>query len=249
MDIPEHRKWMYRRLNAGKKGYTDEFLFGVEQFITFACHQEMFIREGVIRCPCLKCKNRKYLNPDEVRIHLYSKGFQPGYWCWSSHGEEMSRQYGEDNIARCTNEENHGEINQFQNMIFDAAGPSFENYNNYNMEEPPNMDAQKFYDMLNAAQRPLWMGCTSHTELSVALRMMSIKSDYNTSQGCFDETMKLLQETNPEGNLVPPNLYETKKLVSKLGLGHKKIDCCLNGCMLYYKDDEGERHCKFCRTA
>ena len=90
------------------------------------------------------------------------------------------------------------------------------------------------------------MGCTSYIELSIALRMMSIKSDYNTSQGYSDEIMKLLQETNPEENLVPPNLYEMKKLVSKLGLGHKKIDCCLNGCMLYYKDDMGERHCKFC---
>ena len=89
--------------------------------------------------------------------------------------------------------------------------------------------------MLNAAQCPLWIGCKSHTELLVALGMMSIKSNYNTSQGCFDETMKLLQETNPKGNLVPPNLHETKKLVSKFGLGHKKINCCINGCMLYYR--------------
>ena len=77
-------------------------------------------------------------------------------------------------------------------MIFDAAGHNFRYYDNSNTEEPPNMDAQKFYDMLNAAQRPLWMGCKSHTELSVPLRMMSIKSDYGTSQGCFDETMNLL---------------------------------------------------------
>ena len=59
--------------------------------------------------------------------------------------------------------------------------------------------------------------------------------------------MKLLWETNPEGNLISPNLYETKKLVSKLGLKHKKIDCCMNGCMLYYKDNEDGRHYKFYR--
>ena len=77
-------------------------------------------------------------------------------------------------------------------MIFDIARPNFENYDNYNIEEPPNMEAQKFYDMLNATQCPLWMGCKSHTKLSIILRMMSIKFDYNTSQCYFDKIMKLL---------------------------------------------------------
>ena len=66
-------------------------------------------------------------------------------------------------------------------MIFDAVWPIFENYDNCNIEELLNMGAQKFYDMLNATQRPLWIGCKSHTELSIVLRMMSIKFDYNTS--------------------------------------------------------------------
>ena len=79
MDILEHRKWMYNGSNLGKRGYMNEFLLGVEYFITFVCHQEIFIKECVIRCPCSKCKNRKYLNPDEVKTHLYSKGFNPGY--------------------------------------------------------------------------------------------------------------------------------------------------------------------------
>ena len=60
--------------------------------------------------------------------------------------------------------------------------------------------------------------------------------------------MKLLQETNPKGNLILLKLYETKKLVSKLGLGHKKIYCYLNECMLYYKEDEDKRHWKFSGT-
>ena len=56
----------------------------------------------------------------------------------------------------------------------------------------------------------------------------------------------LLEETNPKGNIVPPNVYETKKLVSKLGLKQKKIYCCFNGCMLYYISDEAKKSCKFC---
>ena len=34
-----------------------------------------------------------------------------------------------------------------------------------------------------------------------------------------------------------------KKKVQKLGLGRKKIDCYLNGCILYFKDDINERKC------
>ena len=57
--------------------------------------------------------------------------------------------------------------------------------------------------MLNTAQRPLWPSFTMHTELSIALRMLSIKANSNTPHGCFDETMMMLKETNLERNLVP----------------------------------------------
>ena len=103
MDIPRHRKWIYNRLNSSKKGHMNEFLLGVEQCDTFTCHQEIFTREDVIRCTCLKCKNRKYLNFDEVKIHLYLKGFKLGYWSWSSQGKEMPIQYGYHNIRSSTN--------------------------------------------------------------------------------------------------------------------------------------------------
>ena len=111
MDILEYHKWMHRGLNLSKNRYTNEFLSKVEHFITFACYKKMFIREGVIWCPCLKLKNRKYLNPNEFKIHLYMKGFQRGYCCWSFYGEQLPRYYGKDNILNCTNEENLKEVN------------------------------------------------------------------------------------------------------------------------------------------
>ncbi|PKU63664.1 hypothetical protein MA16_Dca016030 [Dendrobium catenatum] len=49
-----------------------------------------------------------------------------------------------------------------------------------------------------------------------------------------------MKETNPTGNLIPSDLYRIKKLVSKLGITATKINCCINGCMLYYKDDAAE---------
>ena len=75
---------------------------------------------------------------------------------------------------------------------------------------------------------------------------MSIKSDNNMSQYYFNQFAALIKEISPPSNLIPPDFYKTKKLVSKLGLSVKKIDCCFNGCMLYYKDDESLNDCKFC---
>ena len=60
MDIPHRRKWMYNRLNPGRRGYTDEFLQGIDEFIIFACQNEVYASQGKIRCPCSKHQNRAY---------------------------------------------------------------------------------------------------------------------------------------------------------------------------------------------
>ncbi|TKY65798.1 golgin subfamily A member 5 [Spatholobus suberectus] len=89
MELPTHRTWMYNRLLPGRKGYTTEFLKGIEEFIDFACRQPKYLSEGVIRCPCKLCKNERYLTPDEVNAHIIKKGFTPKYWYWTSHGEKV----------------------------------------------------------------------------------------------------------------------------------------------------------------
>ena len=130
-------------------------------------------------------------------------------------------------------------------MVLDAAGPSFR-APDAQIEEPPNSEAQKFFDMLNATQQPLWKGCENHSEFSCAVRMLSIKSDYNVSHECFNAFAQLMREICPPDNLVPQDFYRAKKLVSKLGLASQKIDCCQNGCMIYYGKEMNEKTCKFC---
>ena len=69
MNGPPHRKWMYSRLLPNNSGYTQEFLNRVNQFDEFACRQIEFLN-GEVRCPYAKCRNRVYLTPDEVKMHL-----------------------------------------------------------------------------------------------------------------------------------------------------------------------------------
>ena len=59
--------------------------------------------------------------------------------------------------------------------------------------------------------------------------------------------MALMRKTLPPDNLILEDYYRAKKIVSKLGLTAKKIDCYANGCMLFYtKEWKALQECKFC---
>ena len=76
--------------------------------------------------------------------------------------------------------------------------------------------------------------------------MLSNKSEVNRIQSSFDQWTLLMSEISPHLEFIPKDFYQAKMLVSKLGLNEVKIDYCLTGCMLYYKDDTALTHCKFC---
>ena len=45
------------------------------------------ISGGSIRCSCKRCKNKKFLDSDDVMIHLLHKGLMEEYLCWYAHEE------------------------------------------------------------------------------------------------------------------------------------------------------------------
>ncbi|XP_019239593.1 PREDICTED: uncharacterized protein LOC109219589 [Nicotiana attenuata] len=146
-------------------------------------------------------------------------------------------------------------------MILDIAGPNIiqgstwqsdsnvepesSHPNEPSMEEEPNPESQKFYDLLQAADAELYPG-SSLSQLEVVSRMLNIKMENSLSQRGYDQMMQLFKDVLPKDNIVLDNYYQTKKLVRSLGLPVKKIDCCNSGCMLYWGEDEGLTSCKFC---
>nr|GEX81461.1 hypothetical protein [Tanacetum cinerariifolium] len=77
-------------------------------------------------------------------------------------------------------------------------------------------------------------------------RLLNIKSDFNISQSCYDRIMQAVKEFIPDSTLCS-NYYESKKIISQLGLGYQKIDICLNGCMIYYnKENKDKDKCQVC---
>lgn len=111
------------------------------------------------------------------------------------------------------------------------------------VEEAPNDESRIFFEQLEAASRPLYEG-SPHSQLSIAVRLLSIKSYWNIPQGAIDSMIDLMHELVDPKLEIPDNFYKVKRLVSKMS--SMRIGCCENGCMLYYKDDVNLESCKFC---
>lgn len=99
--------------------------------------------------------------------------------------------------------------------------------------------------MLSSAHAPLYNGCQNYSELSAAIEALSIKSDYNISEPCFNQWVDFIRKVLPNENRMPKNFYHAKKSVEKLGLGCIKIHRCPNGCMIYYHPDN--KHLRKCK--
>ena len=101
MNGPRLHSLMYNRLFLDRNGYTQEFQNEVNEFDAFVWRQPEFQSGGKYRCPRAKCKNKVYLTPNEVRMHLMYKSFVKRYWYWKSHGEVEPEQY---DFRYCTTE-------------------------------------------------------------------------------------------------------------------------------------------------
>ena len=93
----------------------------------------------------------------------------------------------------------------------------------------------------------MFEGCSSHSELSASLQLLTVKAEHNLCQQAYNKIVNFCRETWPPDNRMPPNYYRTKKMVERLGLNYEKIDCCVNGCMLFYNHDINEKICRFCK--
>ncbi|XP_039133289.1 uncharacterized protein LOC120270354 [Dioscorea cayenensis subsp. rotundata] len=240
------RKWMYNRLTHGHRFINPEFVVGVESFIQYACDQPRFMDGDEIRCPCCKCQNRRYEVVDNVKLHLLRNRFTQDYRQWVCHGEPLVyANYSETQCNSLRPQDVEGS-SSYRDMIIDAIGPNFDPYYDANEEEMPNPTTQKLYDMLDTAKEPLWPGCESHTQLSAVARLLTIKSEFQMSERCYDTVLQFMKEALPTNNKLVDNFYNTKKFVAGLGLLCEKIHCCKNGCMLYWGEDSGRRSCKVC---
>jgi hypothetical protein len=75
--------------------------------------------------------------------------------------------------------------------------------------------AKVFYDMFDAAQKPLH-GNTKVSQQDAIERIMVFKSQYNISRDAFDGLLIVISSLLPEDHVLPKSIYEAQKLLRVL---------------------------------
>jgi len=228
--MAEDRKWMY----AGwKKGgaHEKEWMTKTLDFINRALSLS---NTGTIRCPCSRCRNSVRHDTRKVQMHLCKYGFMPGYEVWVHHGESIHQ------AASVVEDDDMTRDDRMDEML-DAIRPEFEAHS----EDPPTPEVQQFFDLLKASEEPLH----EHTAVSIlafVTRLMAIKSKFAFSNNCYIELLKLISDILPANHKMPKDMYQSKKLLSGLGMEYEKIDVCVDNCMLFWKEHKDEKKCLKC---
>ena len=73
-------------------------------------------------------------------------------------------------------------------MVMDAVRMSESNVSECPIvEEEPNTDAAKFFDLLKDYDEPLWDSCTNHNKLTAVAHVFTIKLDHRLSEAGYDK--------------------------------------------------------------
>jgi len=105
-------------------------------------------------------------------------------------------------------------------------------------EHKPIPEAKRFLELLNVAKRPLLVGCEMLLLKAVA-RLTNLNCEYNLPHRVIGGIASFTKEIFPNNNDMAGNYYELKKLLAGLALLLHKINVCLNGCMLFWKEVDG----------
>jgi hypothetical protein len=172
-----------------------------------------FLRTQIVRCPCSICQNLRCLEDKRtIAIHLCKNGFVPGYEVWTFHGES-----GTIVIVEDEHDCDMGDVDRMDEML--------ETIQVEVTEDPPTTEVKAFFKPLKASEEPLH----EHTEvtlLAFITRLMVIKSKYFFSNNCHNDLVKLIGDILSKPHKVPKDMYQSKKIMSALGLKYQKIDIC-----------------------
>ncbi|XP_077237173.1 uncharacterized protein LOC143878834 [Tasmannia lanceolata] len=240
------KSWM--QLARNEPAYT----LGVVEFIKFALANTVYGNK--FKCPCVNCANIQLVGVKDCFDHLIIDGIMKGYTRWVFHGEAGSSVVDMTSSDRQMNEEPmiQDEMHDLLEDIRPRLNHNQDNLPTGNGERPnqtsregPDANAKKFYKLVEDAELELYPGCKL-SKLSFVVQIFHIKCLNGWSNKSFTMLLELLKEAFPTGASVPESFYETKKIISDLGLHYDKIDACPNDCMLFWKEDAKETVCRIC---
>ncbi|KAK9080111.1 hypothetical protein SSX86_001786 [Deinandra increscens subsp. villosa] len=185
-----------------------EYEKGLDEFLDF-----IFSTEGVdgqITCPCIKCRNKKWVDREEAKIHLICDGFIKGYRIapCNSKTRDTPMLDAEDDMQGLVHDAFHG----FGENIHDNEPETV-----HESQSLPNTNAKKFYKVLEDAKKELYPGCKKFSVLSFIVRLFHIKCIGKCNDKGFSMMLDTLREAFPDAS-IPKSLYELRKIIRELGL-------------------------------
>ncbi|KAK8949046.1 hypothetical protein KSP39_PZI005941 [Platanthera zijinensis] len=225
------------------------YINGVNSFLDFAFNHSS--RGNIIRCPCYKCGNNHFHTREIVFVHLILNGIVKTYKWWSSHGEDH---YVNPNIERDDDalkevEEDISEHDNIHDLLHDFNFNDKSHNGEEHYQEDPNEAAKSFYDLLNDAEQELYPGCKEFSKFQFMVTLLALKSDYGWTDRSFTALLKVLKRAIPFSEKLPSSFYEANNYIQELGLECKKIDACLNDCILYRGKFANFQSCPTCGTS
>ncbi|RVW60633.1 hypothetical protein CK203_048855 [Vitis vinifera] len=155
------RSWM------SKDRMSWEYEEGVEYFINFAL--EHCPNQSGIRCPCMRCGNLIHHTPNKIRGHMFFNSIDQSYHTWYWHGEigPTSRQPTE--MAQCYDTMDCGDVASPVEMV-------------HVIEDEFMTDPISFKNLLEDAEKPLYLSCINFTKLSALVKLYNVKARWKVNK-------------------------------------------------------------------
>lgn len=212
---------------------SNEYIEGVNNLLSFAKDEESYIR-----CPCRGCGNLHELTKKEVRNHLFRHGIDKTYVLWRYHGE---RHLASDFSSVPTHENTHQPYNTESPLDETPLDATNMKEMAEAVDKQYKANPEKFQELLEDAETPLYEGCTKITKLSAIVTLFNLKAKGGWTDTSFTNLLKALGEMLPEGNLMPSSMHAVRRTLSIYGMKYEKIHACPNDCILYRGDENKNR--------
>ncbi|KAG9458215.1 hypothetical protein H6P81_002723 [Aristolochia fimbriata] len=236
MDFLADKSWMFKYPTKFSR-CEQSFVDGVMFFVDYAKRNKGITGKGVMLCPCAKCENQFNQDIEVIAFHIVKDGFFRGYTTWNLHGESHKRRR-EENL------DDVGHQREMESMLIDAFAQG--NTGGPADVECEHLEASKFNEMLDEAMKPLYGGCSKYSKLSFMVHLFQLKCLHKWSNKSFSDVLGLLKDAFPPDNSLPSNWYESRKLMSDLGLNYHKIHACQNDCILFRNEYADLNKCPKC---
>ncbi|CAK8533707.1 unnamed protein product [Lathyrus sativus] len=132
--------------------------------------------------------------------HIICEGICQSYTQWIWHGEVVAK----SNVSQRDNVSVEMD-DSLEDMMRDIGQDLFKR-------------AHAYDTFCSDKDKPLYSGCTNFTHLSAVLKLFNFKANNGWTDKSFTESLELLTQMLPEGNIMQNHYYEAKKLLCPMGL-------------------------------